>query len=402
MKKNIAIVGGGPSGLAAAEILSARGHDVHVFDAMPSFGRKLLLAGKTGLNITHTEDYEAFASRYGGSADPLRHGLDAFKPENVIAWANGLEAACFTGSSGRIFPKAMKASPLLRAWLGRLNAQGVTFHPRHHWQGFAENGLRFATPEGDITQAFDATLLALGGASWPRLGSDGEWVQTLTQSGVTVAPLRPANCGFDVNWSVTFWERFEGAPVKAVAATSKAGTSQGEFVISSHGVEGSLIYAHSAALRDALEETGLATLNLDLAPGRSEERLAADLARQPAKLSFSNRIRKGTGLDGVKAALLRECAPDISHASPQAIARRIKSTPIKLVRPRPIAEAISSAGGITWDAVDQNYMLNALPGIFVAGEMIDWEAPTGGYLLTACLATGRAAAQGMDAWLTRS
>jgi uncharacterized flavoprotein (TIGR03862 family) len=402
MKKKIAIVGGGPAGLAAAEILSARGHEAHVFDTMPSFGRKLLLAGKTGLNITHSESYEAFSARYGNSAEHLRQALDAFKPEDVIAWADGLDAECFIGSSGRIFPKAMKASPLLRAWLGRLNSQGVTFHPRHRWLGFAENGLRFATPDGEITQGFDATLLALGGASWPRLGSDGEWVQMLMQNGVTVAPLRPANCGFDVNWSVTFWERFEGAPVKAVAATSQAGTSQGEFVISSQGVEGSLIYAHSAALRDALEETGQATLNLDLAPGRSEERLAADLARQPSKLSFSNRIRKGTGLDSVKAALLRECTPDIANAAPQEIARRIKSTPIKLVRPRPISEAISSAGGITWGSIDQNYMLNAIPGLFAAGEMIDWEAPTGGYLLSACLATGRAAAQGMDAWLTRA
>ena len=402
MKKTVAIIGGGPAGLAAAETLSHEGHEVHVFDAMPSFGRKLLLAGKTGLNITHSEDYEAFAGRFGSATEPLRRALDAFTPQDVIAWANGLDADCFTGSSGRIFPKAMKASPLLRAWLGRLNAQGVTFHPRHRWLGFAENALRFSTPDGEVARSFDATLLALGGASWPKLGSDGAWVQILAESGVTVAPLRPANGGFDVNWSVTFWERFEGAPVKSVAVTSAAGTSQGEFVISSHGVEGSLIYAHSAALRDALEETGQATLTLDLAPGRSVERLTADLARQPAKLSFSNRIRKGTGLDSIKAALLRECAPDIAQTAPGDIARCIKSLQIPLVSARPIAEVISSTGGVTWDAMDGNYMLNARPGMFVAGEMLDWEAPTGGYLLTACLATGRAAARGISSWLGRA
>jgi uncharacterized flavoprotein (TIGR03862 family) len=401
MKKTIAIIGGGPSGLAAAEILSAEGHEVHVFDAMPSFGRKLLLAGKTGLNITHSEDYEAFAARFGKAAGALRPALDAFKPQDVIAWANGLDAACFTGSSGRIFPKAMKASPLLRAWLGRLNGHGVIFHSRHRWLGFAENGLRFSTPDGEIVQKFDATLLALGGASWPRLGSDGAWADILAQKGVVIAPLRAANCGFDVKWSVNFWERFEGAPVKAVAATSAAGTSQGEFVISSHGVEGSLIYAHAAMLRDALEQTGRASLTLDLAPGRSVDRLASDLARQPARLSFSNRIRKATGLDSIKAALLRECAPEIVKASARDIARCIKALDVPLVSPRPIAEAISTAGGVTWDAMDGHFMLKALPGVFVAGEMLDWEAPTGGYLLTACLATGRAAAYGMSGWLAR-
>lgn len=389
----VAIVGGGPAGLAAAEVLAADGHQVHIFDAMPSFGRKVLLAGKTGLNLTHSEPYETFVSRYGAVASHLRKALDAFTPQDVIAWVNGLGGECFTGSSGRVFPKVMKASPLMRAWLGRLSDLGVQFRTRHRWTGFSNGKLRFETPGGETLVGFDACLLALGGASWPRMGSDGAWTTILDAAGVEIAPLKPANCGFDVAWSESFRERFAGAPLKSVTATSATGSIPGEFVISRHGIEGSLVYAHSAALRDALEHQGRAELILDLAPGRAETRIAGDLSRLPAKVSFSNRLRKAAGIEGVKGGLLRELVPDISSQSPQKIAGLIKALRLPVVRPRPIAEAISSAGGIRWDDIDDGYMLKALPGVFVAGEMIDWEAPTGGYLLTACLATGRAAGE---------
>lgn len=391
----VAIVGGGPAGLAAAEVLATGGHEVHVFDAMPSFGRKVLLAGKTGLNLTHGEAYETFVSRYGACASRLRAALDDFGPKDVIAWADGLGANCFTGTSGRVFPAAMKASPLMRAWLGRLGNAGVVFHPRHRWTGFSGKALRFATPSGERQVSFDACLLALGGASWPRMGSDGAWIALLGALGVDIAPLRPANCGFDVAWSDSFRDRFAGAPLKSVTAMSAAGTIPGEFVISGNGIEGSLVYAHAAALRDELEAKGRAALVLDLAPGRSAVRIAGDLSRLPPKVSFSNRLRKAAGIEGVKGALLREIVPDISAWPAEKIAGTLKALALPVCRPRPIAEAISSAGGVCWDAIDEGYMLKAQPGIFVAGEMIDWEAPTGGYLLTACLATGRAAAKGI-------
>lgn len=399
-KRRIGIVGGGPAGLMAAEVLAARGHAVSVLEAMPTIGRKFLLAGKSGLNITHSEPYDRFATRFGAAGAHLRPALDAFTPGDLRAWAEGLGTKTFVGSSGRVFPVAMKASPLLRAWRARLEGQGVAIRVRHRWTGFAPEGLRFETPEGVAVMAFDAVLLALGGASWPRLGSDAAWVDGLAERGVGIAPFRPANCGFDVDWSPVFAERFAGAPVKGVTAQSAAGTIPGEFVVSKTGIEGSLVYAHAAALRDALEASGAASLTLDLAPGRSLARLAADLARQGGKASFSSRLRKGAGLDGVKAALLRECVREVPALPPGALAAAIKALPVPLVRPRPIAEAISVAGGIRFDAVDADYGLKALPGVFVAGEMLDWEAPTGGYLLTACLATGRAAAEGIDRWLS--
>ncbi|MCJ9750294.1 TIGR03862 family flavoprotein [Neorhizobium sp. BETTINA12A] len=399
MTKQIAIIGSGPTALMAAEVLSASGHSVTVYEAMPTFGRKFLLAGKSGLNITHSEDFSKFAARFGSASARLRPALEAFTPGDVRAWALGLGTETFVGTSGRVFPTVMKASPLLRAWLRRLEAQGVMLKTRHRWVGFAENGYRFETPEGPVTVRPDAALVALGGASWPRLGSDAAWVPWLKDKGVEVADLQPANCGFDVAWSPSFHERFAGEPLKSVSTTSDAGTFQGEFVISGQGIEGSLVYAHSAALRDRLFSQGQATLTVDLAPGRTLERLGRDLARQDAKASFSNRLRKGAGLEGVKSALLRELVGDINRMSPEELARLIKSLPIPVVRPRPIAEAISSAGGIAWSDLDENYMLKPLPGLFAAGEMLDWEAPTGGYLLTACLATGRAAAKGIDAWL---
>jgi hypothetical protein len=294
----------------------------------------------------------------------------------------------------------MKASPLLRAWLKRLDAQGVRILTRHKWAGFGDRGLLIESVEGVEEIMPRAAILALGGASWPRLGSDAAWVPWLRGKGVGITGFRPANCGFDVSWSDGFAKRFAGEPVKSVTLTSDAGTKQGEFVISDTGIEGSLVYAHSAALRDCLEQAGVAAVVADLAPGRSLDRLTQDLARQDSKASFSNRIRKAAGLDGVKAALLREIVPDISTLPPEKLAMQIKTLAIKLVGPRPIVEAISSAGGVTWESIDETYGLKALPGVFVAGEMIDWEAPTGGYLLTACMATGRAAARGVEAWLS--
>lgn len=397
----IAIIGGGPAGLMAAEVLAAKGRVVTIYEAMPTPARKFLLAGKSGLNITHAEDYSGFVTRFGAASDRLRPALDAFTPQDVRSWAFGLGTETFVGSSGRVFPQVMKASPLLRAWLRRLEAQGIRLLTRHRWLGFAEGGYMFETPQGRRVAHADAALLALGGASWPSLGSDAAWVPWLRGKGVTVHDFRSANCGFDVAWSESFRERFAGEPLKSVVVTSEAGAFPGEFVVSRHGVEGSLVYAHAAALRDRLERDGKAQLLVDLAPGRSIERLTRDLARQDGKTSFANRLRKGAGLNGVKAALIREIAPAAARTDPERLAAEIKNLPIPLLRPRPISEAISSAGGIGLDDVDDGFMLKALPGLFVAGEMVDWEAPTGGYLLTACLAMGRAAAHGIDAWLAR-
>lgn len=400
-QKSVAIIGGGPAGLMAAEVLAARGHSVTVYDAMPSFGRKFLLAGKSGLNITHSEEFSQFATRFGVANARLARSLEAFTPDDVRAWAAELGTETFVGSSGRVFPTVMKASPLLRAWLKRLAESGVTLRPRHRLLRFEGRQPVFSTPDGEFFGAADAVLLALGGASWPRLGSDAGWVGLLREKGVEIADFRPANCGFDVAWSEIFSSRFAGEPVKSVTISSDAGTLQGEFVVSRTGVEGSLVYAHASALRDRLEQEGNACLTLDLTPGRSLEKLTAALARLPAGTSLSNRLRKAAGLDGVKAALLRECAAAQDLGDPQACAQVIKALPVPLSRPRPIEEAISSAGGITFKALDDTFMLSALPGIFAAGEMLDWEAPTGGYLLTACMATGRTAADGIDAWLRR-
>ncbi|WEX74259.1 TIGR03862 family flavoprotein [Sinorhizobium numidicum] len=398
-RREIAIIGGGPAGLMAADILSRGGHSVTIYEAMPTAARKFLLAGKSGLNITHAEDYTVFVKRFGSASDRLRPALDAFGPSDVQAWAAELGVETFIGSSNRVFPTAMKASPLLRAWLRRLEAQNVRLLTRHRWVGFAENGYIFETSVGRKVVRCEAALIALGGASWPRLGSDATWTPLLRDRGVKVNAFRPANCGFDVAWSETFRERFAGEPVKSVIASSAAGVFSGEFVVSREGIEGSLVYAHAASLRDLLERDGKAALLLDLAPGRSAERLARDLTRQNDKASFSNRLRKRAGLDGVKAALLREIAPAVLTADPKSLAALIKALPLAVLRPRPIEEAISSAGGVCLSGIDEHYMLKALPGAFTAGEMLDWEAPTGGYLLTACLATGRAAARGIETWL---
>jgi uncharacterized flavoprotein (TIGR03862 family) len=398
-KREIAIIGGGPAGLMAAEVLSSSNHSVTVYEAMPTVARKFLLAGKSGLNLTHSEDYQHFSARFGDAGVRLGSALDAFRPADIRAWAAGLQTETFVGSSGRVFPVVMKASPLLRSWLRRLEAQGVSILTRHRWHGFSDAGFRFETPDGTKTIQPDAALLALGGQSWPRLGSDGRWVDWLRQHTIDVHSFKPANCGFDVDWSPFFRERFAGAAVKSVIATSQAGSLPGEFVTTQHGIEGSLVYAHAAALRDSLAYGQAGALVVDLVPGRPLERIERDMAKQDPKTSLANRLRKGAGLDGVKANLLRECAGDSNLHDPAQLARLIKALPIPVTAPRPIAEAISSAGGVAWEEVDDNYMLKKRPGLFVAGEMLDWEAPTGGYLLTACLATGRAAAHGIGDWL---
>lgn len=387
----IGIIGGGPAGLMAAEAAAEQGTEVVVFEAMPTLGRKLLMAGKSGLNITHSEAEPAFTDRYGAASGRLAAALQDFGGPALRAWCGGLGIKTFVGSSGRVFPEVMKASPLLRAWLARLAGQGVSFRTRHRWVGFDGDAVVFETSEGRQVERFDALVLALGGASWPRLGSDGRWTGILADNCVPLTPFRPANCAFERAWSSIFIERFAGQPIKPVVATSAIGSVPGEFVISRWGVEGSLVYAHAAALRDAIARDGATTLTLDLVPGRDVERLARDLSRQPAKGSFANRLRKGAGLDAVKAGLLREVAPEAASLPPEALANLIKALPLVLASTRPMEEAISVAGGVDLAGIDENFMLRQMPGVFVAGEMLDWEAPTGGYLLTACFATGRAA-----------
>lgn len=396
----VVIVGGGPAGLMAAEVLSALpGLAVDVYDAMPSVGRKFLMAGKGGMNITHSEPLPDFVGRYGARAGQLAPWLAAFSPTALRDWIHGLGIDTFVGTSGRVFPTEMKAAPLLRAWLHRLRSQGVHFHVRHRWLGWSGAGLRFATPDGEIVVQAAAVILALGGGSWARLGSDGAWVPLLRDSGIDVAPLKPANCGFDVAWSPYFSERFAGQPVKPVVASCAGQTRQGEFNITATGIEGGLVYALSALLRDALARDGHAALTLDLAPGRSIERLAADLARPRGRDSLANHLRRRAGIEGVKAALLRELCPPETLAAPALLAAAIKALAVPVGATRPIDEAISTAGGVSFAALDGALMLHGKPGVFCAGEMVDWEAPTGGYLLTACLASGRVAAAGVRRWL---
>ena len=400
----VAIIGGGPAGLMAAERLAAvDGLEVAIFDAMPSFGRKFLMAGKGGMNITHAEPFADFVRRYGSRQAVVAPLLEAFGPQQLREWIDGLGIATFVGSSGRVFPTEMKAAPLLRAWLHRLRGAGVRFHVRHRWLGWADDGaLRFATPEGEKALAFDAVILALGGGSWARLGSDGAWVPLLAARGIVIAPLKPANCGFDVGWSAHFSERYAGQPVKPVVAKVEGKRQQGEFNITAGGIEGGLVYALSAPLRDMLEMTGRAVLYLDLAPGKSLERLSVDLARPRGRDSLANHLRRRVGIEGVKAGLLRELLPFLASTPTDQLAAAIKHLPLPVTATRPLDEAISTAGGVAFEALDENLMLRDLPGVFVAGEMLDWEAPTGGYLLTGCFATGHAAGEGVQAWLSRA
>ncbi|WP_019139811.1 TIGR03862 family flavoprotein [Noviherbaspirillum massiliense] len=402
----VAVIGGGPAGLMAAEVLSRGGARVDVYDAMPSVGRKFLLAGKGGMNITHSEPIEPFLSRYGARRAQIAPLLRDFGPGALRAWVHGLGIDTFVGTSGRVFPTDMKAAPLLRAWLHRLREAGVHFHMRHRWLGWCDGGqeLRFATPEGEIHAQPAATVLALGGASWARLGSDGAWVPLLQQHDVAVAPLQPSNCGFDVGWSEHFRTRFAGHPLQSVAIglPDPQGTlrwRQGQFVITETGVEGSLIYALSARLRDEIAAAGEAVIHLDLAPGKPLSRITEEVAHPRGSRSMSSHLQSRVGIAGVKAGLLRECLPASDFADPARLAAAIKALPLRLVAPRPIDEAISSAGGVTFESLDERLMLQNTPGVFCAGEMLDWEAPTGGYLLTACFASGRTAGLGALHWL---
>jgi len=394
------VIGAGPAGLMAAEVLSSAGHRVDIYDAMPTAGRKFLMAGKGGLNITHTEPARAFRARYGHRAAILEPYLDAFGAEGVRGWIHGLGVSTFVGTSGRVFPDEMKAAPLLRAWMKRLRDAGVRFHMRHAWRGWRSDGaFKFDAPTGEVAVPASAAVLALGGGSWARLGSDGAWTSILASRGIDIRPLIPANCGFDVRWSDHFRTRQAGQPVKPVTATCGSVTRQGEFVITQTGVEGGLIYTFAAALRDDIAADGKAYLSLDLRPDKGESALLDLLARPRGRASFSNYLRKAAGLEGVKAAMVHERVSDQEREDPRRLVQLIKHWPLELVAPRPLDEAISSAGGVAFDALDNSLMLRTAPGIFCAGEMLDWEAPTGGYLLTACLATGRTAGEGAARWL---
>ena len=395
----VAVIGGGPAGLMAAEVIANAGITVDVYDAMPSVGRKFLLAGIGGMNITHSEPFDDFVSRYREREEALRPLIAGFGPDALREWIHALGVETFVGSSGRVFPREMKAAPLLRAWLSRLRHFGVRFHPRHRWQGWDENqDLRFMTPQGEHRVSADAVVLALGGASWPRLGSDGVWTGLLQARGVDIAPLRPANCGFERRWSTFFAKKFAGVPVKPVIMTfddhqGLRHTRQGEFVVTAEGMEGTLLYAVSAPLRNTIERQGSASMQLDLVPGREQAALREALDSPRGERSLSEHLRRRAGIHGVKAALLREAVRDLPKDA-DALAQLIKALPLTVNAARPIDEAISTAGGIRFEALDEHMMLRALPGVFAAGEMLDWEAPTGGYLLTACFATGRAAGEG--------
>jgi uncharacterized flavoprotein (TIGR03862 family) len=436
---SVAVIGGGPAGLMAAEMLVQGGAQVDLYDAMPSVGRKFLLAGKGGMNITHAEPMPAFVSRYRERRQHIAPLLDGFTPDALRAWIAGLGIETFVGSSNRVFPTDMKAAPLLRSWLHRLRESGVRFHMRHRWIGWSQgnsdddsngssnsnrgnnndrehhqkpdpkhkNTLHFSTSAGDVFAHYDAVVLALGGGSWARLGSDGAWVDLLQQRGVDIAPLQPANCGFDVPWSAYFRSRCAGQAVKSVAVTCTDTDGavihkQGEFVVSEYGVEGSLIYALSAALRDTIAETGSARIVLDLMPDWSAQRVLDEVARPRGARSLSSHLQSRLSLKGVKAGLLRELVDSADFKDPAKLAERIKALPLTLTAARPLDEAISSAGGVKFEAMDAGLMLHALPGVFCAGEMLDWEAPTGGYLLSACFAAGRAAGLAALEWLSIS
>ncbi|NYT68704.1 TIGR03862 family flavoprotein [Pusillimonas noertemannii] len=402
---HIAIVGGGPAGLMAAEVLARGGHAVVVYEAKPSVARKFLRAGIGGLNITHGEEYELFCTRYGNRQASLQAMLDHFPPSTLRAWVESLGVTTFAGSSGRVFPEGMKAAPLLRAWVQRLRGLGVQFQLRHRWLGWDEDeALIFNTPTGELQTRPRATVLALGGGSWPQLGSDGAWAPWLQAKGVGVAPLKSANCGFDAAWSEHLRQHHAGAHLKSVALrfTDMHGHTdlrRGELIISRYGVEGSLIYAYSRQLRESIEAKGSATFTLDLLPDRSAAQVLAAVQHPRGARSLSSHLKGRLNISGVKAALLWETLGKEAGADPARLAGAIKALPITVTATRPLNEAISTAGGVRFEDADERLMLKALPGVFVAGEMLDWEAPTGGYLLTACLAQGVWAGAGVHDWL---
>ncbi|HEX9802098.1 MAG TPA: TIGR03862 family flavoprotein [Gammaproteobacteria bacterium] len=402
--RTVAVIGGGPAGLMAAEALSRAGVRVDLFDAMPSVGRKFLLAGRGGLNITHSEPLEPFLSRYGTRREQIAPLLERFGPEALRTWIHRLGIETFVGSSGRVFPREMKAAPLLRAWLHRLREAGVRFHVHHRWCGWRDGALLFRTPEGERLIRADAVVLALGGGSWKKFGSDGGWVPTLQQQGIAVAPLQPANCGFEVQWSAHLRQRFSGSPVKPAVirfrdAQGAEHQRQGEFVLTEHGIEGGLVYALSAPLRDTIAVQGAVTIFLDLLPGLDAARVLNALSRPRGTKSLSNHLRGRLGIDGVKAGLLYEVASREQLNDPQQLAPLLKALPLTLVSTRPMDEAISTAGGVCFETLDEHLMVRNHPGLFCAGEMLDWEAPTGGYLLTACFASGLVAGEGAALWL---
>jgi uncharacterized flavoprotein (TIGR03862 family) len=393
----IAVIGAGPTGLMAAEVLARGGRSVTVFDHMPSAGRKLLMAGRGGLNLTHTEPLEVFLARYGEAAPRLAPAIRAFPPEALRGWAESLGQSLFVGSSGRVFPRAMKASPLLRAWLRRLSEAGVRFAFHHRWQGFGP-GTQTLLFEGLPSVAAEGVVLALGGASWPRLGSDGGWAPHLAERGVILAPFAPANCGFTVDWTEMLRQRFAGTPLKSVALQWRGLVSRGDAMVTAYGIEGGAVYTLSAALRDAIAAHGEAQITLDLRPDLPEAALAGKLRALRPRDSLSTGLRRTLSLAPVAINLLREAAsPPPRDAA--ALAALIKAVPLRLTGSQGLDRAISSAGGVTWDEVDDRFMLRRLPSVFLAGEMLDWEAPTGGYLLQACMATGSAAGHGMLEWL---
>lgn len=403
---SVAVIGGGPAGLMVAETLALRGIAVDVYDAMPSVGRKFLMAGKGGMNLTHSENSVSFMTRYAEREAQLAPVIAQFDAAALRAWVKGLGIETYVGSSGRVFPVDMKAAPLLRAWLHRLRQQGVRFHMRHRWLGWDEQGqLRFVTPDGEVCLAARAQVFALGGGSWARLGSDGAWVSLLRQRGLDVADLQPANCGFDVDWTAFFKDKFAGQPLLTVAARVQ-GSGQpmrkGQFVITESGVEGSLIYALSAALRQQLHSQGKAVLELDLLPDSTLGKVQAELEHPRGSRSLSSHLKSRLGLDALKIAFLHECLDKTDFAQAHILAQAIKALPVVLNAARPIDEAISSAGGLRFEELDENLMALRYPGLFFAGEMLDWEAPTGGYLLTACFATARLAAAGLANWLEQN
>lgn len=388
-KKFIAIIGGGPAGLMSAEAAAAYGHKIIVFDSMPSMGRKLLMAGRGGLNITHTEPSDQFCQRFGPSAEQIGQFINVFGPQHIVQWCRDLGIETFVGSSGRVFPKDFKAAPLLRAWIKRLRSQGVIFHARHRWTGWtAHNHLSFETPNGPRTCQPDATILALGGGSWPHLGSDGQWVATLETQGIACAPLTPSNCGFDMDWSEHLRTRFAGIPLKSVVLSHDGHTAKGDVILTDTGLEGTPLYQLSARLRDSITANGPSIVHLDLCPDHSLTRLAQILATPRGSRSLSSHLKRCTGLPAPALALLHEYAGASLPNDPHQLASLIKAVPLLAQRPRPLTEAISSGGGIKWHELDPNLQVKSHPGLFVCGEMLDWEAPTGGYLLTGCLSTG--------------